>query len=75
MNEQKMLQEIKKEIYEKYQDEINLISKNSKREDWQADISVATDMFIAYVENAQEDTPIFDLIEARNFISELKAKI
>lgn len=68
------VKEFKETVYEEYKEEINLISKASKTEDWQADISVATEMFITYVENAE--TSIFvNMRKAKKHLAELRALI
>ena len=65
----------KKAVYEAFKDEINLISKNSKREGWQADIGVATDMFIRFVETATADSLFVNILDARVKLADLKDKI
>ncbi len=68
------VREFKEKVYEEYKEEINLISKASKTEDWQADISVATEMFITYVENAE--TSIFvNMKKAKKRLAELRSMI
>ena len=63
----------KKAVYEEYKEEINLISKASEKEDWKADIGVATDMFIAFIENATESIFV-NVPKARGKLAELNAK-
>lgn len=68
------IREFKEKVYEEYGEEINKISEESKKtnEDgttYQADIGVATDMFIAKVENTEEYP------EAKVRIAELKSEI
>lgn len=65
--------EFKKAVYEEFKDEINLISKNSEKENWKADIGVATDMFISYIENATENIFV-NVPKAKEKIAELNAK-
>lgn len=65
----------KKAVYEEFKDEINLISKNSKREGWQVDIRVATDMFIRFVETATADSLFVNILDARVKLADLKDKI
>lgn len=68
------IREFKEKVYEEYGEEINKISEESKKvnedgTEWKADIGVATDMFIAKVENTEEYP------EAKERIAELKAEI
>lgn len=68
------IKEFKEKVYAEYTEEINKISEESKKvnEDgttWQADVGVATDMFIAKVENTEEYP------EAKERIAELKSEI
>lgn len=62
----------KKAVYEEYKEEINLISKASEKEDWKADIGVATDMFIAFIENATESIFV-NVPKAKTKLAELNA--
>jgi hypothetical protein len=64
----------KKAVYEEFKDEINLVSKNSEKENWKADIGVATDMFITFIENATESIFV-NVPNAKTRLAELKAKI
>lgn len=68
------VKEFKKAVYEKFKEEINLISKASEKEDWKADIGVATDMFINYVENATENIFV-NVPKAKEKIAELRSRI
>ena len=67
------VKEFKGKVYEEYTEEINKISEGSKETrpegEWQADIGVATDMFIQKVETT-EDYP-----EAKARIAELRTQI
>ncbi len=68
------VREFKEKVYEDYKEEINLVSKASETENWKADISVATEMFITYVENAE--TSIFvNMRKAKKHLAELRAMI
>lgn len=68
------IKELKDKIYEEYKKEIDMISENSKREDWQADIGVATDMFISFVDNT-EVSIFVDVAKAKAKLAELRAQI
>lgn len=63
----------KKAVYEEYKDEINLISKASEKENWKADIGVATDKFITFIENATESIFV-NVPKAKAKLTELNAK-
>jgi hypothetical protein len=63
----------KKAVYEEFKDEINLVSKNSEKENWKADIGVATDMFITFIENATESIFV-NVPKAKAKLAELNAK-
>jgi len=68
------IREFKEKVYEEYGEEINKISEESKKvnEDgstWQADVGVATDMFINKVETTDEYP------KAKERVAELKAEI
>lgn len=67
------VREFKEKIYEEYKKEIDKISEASKEErpegTWQADIGVATDMFIQKAETTEEYP------EAKEKIAELRAQI
>ena len=67
------VREFKEKVYEDYKEEIDKISEESKETrpegDWQADIGVATDMFIHKVETTEEYP------DAKIKIAELKAQI
>ena len=64
----------KKAVYEEFKDEIDLISKAFEKENWKADIGVATDMFISYIENATENIFV-NVPKAKEKIAELRSKI
>lgn len=66
--------EFKKAVYEEFKEEINLISKASEKENWKADIGVATDMFINYIENATESIFV-NVPKAKERIAELRSRI
>lgn len=70
--------EFKEQVYKEYTDEINLISKASEeiKQDglWKADIGVATDMFINFVDSAT-DSIFVNVPEAKARIAELRAQI
>ena len=63
----------KKAVYEEYKEEINLISKASEKENWKADIGVATDTFITFIENATESIFV-NVPKAKAKLAELNAK-
>lgn len=63
----------KKAVYEEYKEEINLISKASEKENWKADIGVATDQFITFIENATESIFV-NVPKAKAKLAELNAK-
>lgn len=68
------VREFKKAVYEEFKEEIDLISKASEKEDWKADIGVATDMFISYIENATENIFV-NVPKAKEKIAELRSRI
>ena len=74
MEEKFTVADYKKAVYEEFKEEINLVSKNSEKENWKADISVATDMFITFIENATESIFV-NVPKAKTRLAELKAKI
>lgn len=74
MEEKFTVADYKKAVYEEFKDEINLVSKNSEKENWKADIGVATDMFITFIENATESIFV-NVPNAKTKLAELKAKI
>lgn len=74
MEEKFTVADYKKAVYEEFKEEINLVSKNSEKENWKADISVATDMFITFIENATESIFV-NVPKAKAKLAELKAKI
>lgn len=63
----------KKAVYEEYKEEINLISKASEKENWKADIGVAVDTFITFIENATESIFV-NVPKAKAKLAELNAK-
>ena len=63
----------KKAVYEEYKEEINLISKASEKEEWKADIGIATDKFITFIENATESIFV-NVPKAKAKLAELNAK-
>lgn len=71
------VREFKEKVYEEYKEEINLISKASKDEErnYQADIGVATDMFINYIDNNEGKGLFVDVDKAKARINELRKKI
>ena len=72
------IKEFKDKVYEEYKTQIDLISEVSKETrpegEWQADIGVATDMFINYVENTEKSVFV-KVPEAKARIAELRAQI
>lgn len=74
MEEKFTVADYKKAVYEEFKEEINLVSKNSEKENWKADIGVATDMFITFIENATESIFV-NVPKAKAKLAELKAKI
>ncbi len=68
----------KNQLYREYKEEIDLISKASIDEErnWQADIGVATDMFINYIDNVdldKEEKGLFvNIHKAKERITELR---
>lgn len=63
----------KKEVYKEFKDEIDFISKSTERENWKADIGVATDMFITLVEGIKENAPE-DMLKIKAKVAEINAK-
>ena len=74
MEEKFTVADYKEAVYEEFKEEINLVSKNSEKENWKADIGVATDMFITFIENATESIFV-NVPKAKTRLAELKAKI
>lgn len=68
------VREFKKAVYEEFKEEIDLISKASEKEDWKADIGVATDMFITFIDNATESIFV-NVPKAKEKIAELRSRI
>lgn len=68
------VREFKKEVYKEFTEEINLISKNSEKENWKADIGVATDMFITFIDSAKESIFV-NVTKAKEKIAELRSRI
>lgn len=73
MDEREQIREYKKQVYQDFIEEINLISKASEKENWKADIGVATDMFIAFIENSEESIFV-NVQKAKERIAELKVQ-
>lgn len=63
----------KKEVYKEFKDEIDFISKSTERENWKADIGVATDMFITLVDGIKENAPE-DMLKIKAKVAEINAK-
>lgn len=68
----------RKEFYEKiygeYKGEIDVIVKASEKENWKADIGVATDMFIKFIDN--EANSIFvNVPKAKAFIEAARKEL
>lgn len=72
------VKEMKEKIYEEYKKQIDLISEASAKETsegpYKADIGVATDMFITYVDN-HEESVFVDVPKAKARFAELRALI
>lgn len=68
------VREFKEKVYEEFKEEINLIVKASEKENWKADIGVATDMFLTNVENNGQ-FPYVNKEKALARITELRALI
>ena len=70
------VREFKEKVYEEFKDEINLISKASidEEKNWQADVGVATDMFLTNIEN-EGTYPYVNKEKALARITELRALI
>lgn len=66
--------EFKKMVYEEFKEEIDLISKASEKENFKADIGVATDMFLTNIEN-NGNYPYVNHEKALVRITELRALI
>lgn len=66
--------EFKKMVYEEFKEEINAIVKASEKEDFKADIGVATDMFLTNIEN-NGNYPYVNEEKAKARIAELRALI
>lgn len=66
--------EFKEKVYEEFKEEINAIVKASEKEDYKADIGVATDMFLTNIENNGE-YPYVNEEKAKARIAELRALI
>ncbi len=71
------VREFKKKVYEEYKEEIDLISKASIDEErnWQADIGVATDMFIDYIDNTEEKGLFVNVGSAKAKIAEWRKEL
>ena len=68
------VKEFKEKVYEEFKEEINAIVKASEKEDWKADIGVATDMFLTNIEN-DGNYPYVNVEKAKVRIAELRALI
>ena len=68
------VKEFKEKVYEEFKEEINAIVKASEKEDWKADIGVATDMFLTNIEN-DGNYPYVNVEKAKVRITELRALI
>ena len=66
--------EFKKMVYEEFKEEIDLISKASEKENWKADIGVATDMFLTNIEENGNYSYVNEE-KAKARIAELRALI
>lgn len=66
--------EFKKMVYEEFKEEIDAISKASEKEDFKADIGVATDMFLTNIEN-NGNYPYVNEEKAKARIAELRTLI
>lgn len=66
--------EFKDKVYEEFKEEINAIIKASEKEEWKADIGVATDMFLANIEN-DGNYPYVNKEKAKARIAELRTLI
>lgn len=77
MEEREQLREYQNQVYQEFKEEIDLISKASEKpmgdRMWQADIGVATDIFINFVENTEESVFV-NTQKARERIAELKVQ-
>ena len=73
VNKKFTVADYKKAVYEEYKEEINLISKASEKENWKADIGIATDKFITFIENATESIFV-NVPKAKAKLAELNAK-
>ncbi len=71
------VREFKKKVYEEYKEEIDLISKASIDEErnWQADIGVATDMFIDYIDNNEGRGLFVNVDSAKAKIAEWRKEL
>lgn len=66
--------EFKQKVYEEFKEEINAIVKASEKEDFKADIGVATDMFLTNIEE-NGNYPYVNEEKAKARIAELRALI
>ena len=66
--------EFKEIVYKEFKEEIDAIVKASKKEEWKADIGVATDMFLTNIEN-NGNYPYVNHEKALVRITELRALI
>lgn len=66
--------EFKEIVYKEFKEEINAIVKASEKEDFKADIGVATDMFLTNIEN-NGNYPYVNEEKAKARIAELRSLI
>lgn len=66
--------EFKEIVYKEFKEEIDAISKASEKEEWKADIGVATDMFLTNIEN-NGNYPYVNVEKAKARIAELRTLI
>ena len=66
--------EFKEIVYKEFKEEINAIVKASEKEDFKADIGVATDMFLTNIENSG-NYPYVNEEKAKARIAELRSLI
>lgn len=77
MAEREDVRKYKEQVYQEFKEEIDLISKASEKPigdgTWQADIGVATDIFINFIENTEESIFV-NVPRAKEQINVLRAK-
>ena len=66
--------EFKQKVYDEFKEEINAIVKASEKEDFKADIGVATDMFLTNIEE-NGNYPYVNEEKAKARIAELRTLI